>query len=53
LDHVDYLTIYESKEGLLYEAMTLLTTSQKIEAFSNLETARGIKFGKQYKTIVQ
>jgi len=50
---VDYFTLDESKEGLLYEMLTLLTTSQKIEAFCNLETARGIMFSKQYKTIVR
>ena len=50
---VDYFTQDDSKEGLLYEMLTLLATSQKIEAFANLETARGIKFGKRYKTIIR
>jgi len=50
---VCYFTLDKSKEGMLYEMLTLLTTSQKIEAFSNLETTRGIKFSKRYKIIVQ
>jgi hypothetical protein len=50
---VDFFTLDDSKGGLLYEMLTLLTTSQKIEAFSNLETSTGVKFGKRYKTIIR
>lgn len=49
----EYFTRHRARFYLLFEILTLLTTSQKIDAFGNLETVKGVQYGKQHSLVVK
>jgi len=49
----EYFADDDSRRETLYEVLSFLTTREKIETFSILETSRGIQFSKRYRRVTQ